>query len=81
MKCKDADYLSHPIDNIYFLPGIIKIQAGSINLVRTCENLERARKLSDHLPVYMEFKIDEKDYILRYRIIQLERQFVWFRCL
>src|SRR5690606_24164630 len=43
MKCKDDDYLSHPIDNIYFLPGIIMVNAGSVDIVENCDNLERAR--------------------------------------
>ncbi|MEO8934784.1 MAG: endonuclease/exonuclease/phosphatase family protein [Xanthomarina sp.] len=56
--CKDGNYLSHPIDNIYFTPEIEKIQAQAIDFIKTCENLERARELSDHLPVFMEFKIN-----------------------
>ena len=61
VKCKNGDYLSHPIDNIYFTPGIEMVQAGSIDFIGTCENLKRAREISDHLPVYMEFKINEND--------------------
>ena len=61
MKCKNGDYLSHPIDNIYFLSGIVKINAGSVDIVGNCDNLKRAREISDHLPVYMEFKIEEND--------------------
>lgn len=58
MKCKDGDYLNHPIDNVYFASGIKRINAGSIDFVVTCDNLKHARKISDHLPVYIEFKID-----------------------
>lgn len=61
MKCKDGDYLSHPIDNIYFTPGIEMNKASSVDFVKSCENLERARRISDHLPVYIEFKINEND--------------------
>lgn len=56
-KCKNGDYLSHPIDNVYFTSGIKMLQANSLDFVNTCENLESARAISDHLPVYMEFKI------------------------
>lgn len=56
-KCKDGDYLSHPIDNIYFTSGILKVQAESIDFIKECENLQRAREISDHLPVYMQFRI------------------------
>lgn len=54
-KCKDGDYLSHPIDNIYFSSAIKKVEAGSIDFVISCENLKRAREISDHLPVFLEF--------------------------
>ena len=57
-KCKLGDYLSKPIDNIYFMPGITKVHASSVDFVQLCENLYRARKISDHLPVYMEFEIE-----------------------
>lgn len=60
-KCKDGDYLSHPIDNVYFMPGITMVKSGSLDFVGNCENLERARGISDHLPIYMEFKIEEND--------------------
>ena len=61
VKCKNDNYLSHPIDNIYFASGIQMIQSETIDLVKTCENLEQAREISDHLPVYMQFKIKENE--------------------
>lgn len=61
VKCKNSDYLAHSIDNIYFTPGIEKIQAESIDFIENCENLERAREISDHLPVFIQFQINEKD--------------------
>lgn len=61
VKCKNGNYLSHPIDNIYFTAGIEMITSGSIDIVRSCKNLEQARKISDHLPVYMKYKINEND--------------------
>lgn len=66
VKCKNEDYRSHAIDNIYFHKGIISLNAGSVDIVKECGNLQRAREISDHLPVFMEFKIqdngDFKDY-------------------
>lgn len=56
VKCKDGDYLSHAIDNVYFATGIEIITGGSIDFVTCCDNLEYGRKISDHLPVYIEFK-------------------------
>ena len=60
-KCKGDDYLSHPIDNVYFTPGIKMTQSGSVDLVKACGNLSRAREISDHLPVFIEFTLDEVD--------------------
>src|SRR5690554_5037105 len=54
-KCAEGNYLNHPIDNIYFTSDIQKVKAQSIDFVGTCENLKRAREISDHLPVFMEF--------------------------
>lgn len=56
-KCDQGNYLNHAIDNLYFLPGISMILADSIDFVYSCENLEQARKISDHLPVFMKFSI------------------------
>jgi deoxyribonuclease-1-like protein len=56
-KCKNGDYLSHPIDNIYFTPGIHMVQSQSLDFIYNCKNLERAREISDHLPIYVEFGI------------------------
>lgn len=54
-KCKKSNYLKHAIDNIYFsIPNVEMINSGVIDFVRTCGNLENARFLSDHLPVFME---------------------------
>jgi endonuclease/exonuclease/phosphatase family metal-dependent hydrolase len=55
VKCKNGNYLSHGIDNVYFSSGIKLVEAGSVDLVKTCVNLADTRKLSDHLPIYMEF--------------------------
>lgn len=57
-KCIESQYLNHAIDNIYFYPGIQKTAAGSIDFVETCENLEQARRISDHLPVFIVFTTD-----------------------
>ncbi len=55
--CDNGAYLSHPIDNIYYFAGIRKIRSASIDLVQNCGNLKRAREISDHLPIFMEFAI------------------------
>jgi endonuclease/exonuclease/phosphatase family metal-dependent hydrolase len=56
-KCKDSMYLNYSIDNIYYSNGIKSITSGSKDFVGSCNNLEAARTLSDHLPIFLEFKI------------------------
>ncbi|WP_405380051.1 endonuclease/exonuclease/phosphatase family protein [Maribacter sp. LLG6340-A2] len=55
--CNDFEYRNHPIDNIFYSTDLVKTASGVIDFVRTCENLEQARKLSDHLPLYLKFSI------------------------
>lgn len=46
-------YFSGALDNIY-LPATVKVQqSGIIDIVGDCDNLKEARKLSDHVPVWM----------------------------
>ncbi|MEM9887188.1 MAG: endonuclease/exonuclease/phosphatase family protein [Bacteroidota bacterium] len=53
-------YLNHSIDNIYYNSNIFEINnAGRIDFVGDCSNLERARSISDHLPVYAELSFEE----------------------
>jgi deoxyribonuclease-1-like protein len=56
--CKRDDYLNYPIDNIFYSSDIIKVSGGIIDFVRFCDRLEKARKLSDHLPVFLKFKLE-----------------------
>ncbi|HLS10608.1 MAG TPA: endonuclease/exonuclease/phosphatase family protein [Flavobacteriaceae bacterium] len=56
-KCDGTGYLNHPIDNIYYTSQVELHQANSVDFVVSCENLEHARGISDHLPVYMEFSL------------------------
>ncbi len=57
-KCKNGVYTNHAIDNFYFSAGLQKLNAGSIDFVKSCENLKNARFISDHLPVFLEFKVN-----------------------
>lgn len=58
-KCDKGNYLNHAIDNFYYLGGIQRISAAPIDFVGACENLISVRKLSDHLPILLEFRIKE----------------------
>jgi deoxyribonuclease-1-like protein len=57
-KCKNGEYMNHPIDNIYFNSHKMKsVNSGIIDFVNICSNLSNARLISDHLPVFLEVMI------------------------
>lgn len=57
-KCKNGNYTNHAIDNIYYNSSKMKkINAGVIDFVTNCKNLQNARMLSDHLPVFIALNI------------------------
>lgn len=58
-QCDKNEYLNYPIDNVFYSRDIQKIKGDVIDFVRFCENLEKARKLSDHLPVLLTFSLKE----------------------
>lgn len=55
--CDGFEYRNHPIDNVFYSSSILKTESGVIDFVRACDNLEKARKLSDHLPVFLKFQL------------------------
>lgn len=57
-SCKRGDYLNYPIDNIFYSDDVKKMEGGIIDFVRFCDNLEKARKLSDHVPVFLKFRLE-----------------------
>jgi len=58
-KCKRKKYLNHSIDNIYFnTKNIDFLNSGKVDFVGSCRNLINARKISDHLPVFIECNIN-----------------------
>ena len=56
LKCKYGMYKNHAIDNIYVTKDVEMTKTGSIDIVERCDQLDNARTLSDHLPVYIEFQ-------------------------
>lgn len=56
-SCKRVSYLNHPIDNIFYSKDIEKTDGGVLDFVKFCDRLEQARKLSDHLPVFLRFSL------------------------
>ena len=57
-KCDIGNYLNYNIDNIFYSSDIQKLKSDVIDFVITCDEIENARKLSDHLPVYLKFKLN-----------------------
>jgi endonuclease/exonuclease/phosphatase family metal-dependent hydrolase len=58
MKPQNGEILANEYDNIFFELQLIKINtAGIINFAEKYLDLKEARKISDHLPVYLTFTI------------------------
>lgn len=55
LNCDGSNYLNYAIDNIFYSKNISRVKGATIDFVRVCDNLESARALSDHLPVFMKF--------------------------
>lgn len=56
-KCKEDNYYNYAIDNIFYpSQGFSLVESGRVDFVGDCGNLEKARGISDHLPVYAEFE-------------------------
>lgn len=55
--CKRGNYLNYEIDNIFYSKNIEKLEGKDIDFVKLCDRLESARKLSDHLPVFLRFSL------------------------
>ena len=60
--CKRGEYLNYAIDNIFYSIDVKKNDGGVIDFVKLCNRIEQARKLSDHLPVFIKFKVNQKAY-------------------
>ncbi|GAB4406243.1 MAG: endonuclease/exonuclease/phosphatase family protein [Bacteroidia bacterium] len=58
-KCTpDGHYFNYPIDNVYFHGGKFQaLRSGRVDIVGDCANLEQARGVSDHVPVFVELEV------------------------
>ena len=57
-KCIEQDCLASPYDNIFYHTQKIKIlQKGIIPFYQNYESLNEARKISDHIPIWISFDI------------------------
>lgn len=51
------EYLAQEYDNIFYeVEDLSSSKSGIIDFVKTCQNLDRVRDISDHLPVWAELK-------------------------
>lgn len=56
-ECKNGECLANPLDHIFYQESKISVvNKGVILFYKDFENLKEARKLSDHLPIYIIFK-------------------------
>lgn len=58
-KCNKGKYMHKTVDNIFYnSEKAEKIDSGVIDFIKNCDNLLNARSISDHVPVYLEVKIN-----------------------
>ncbi len=59
VTCRNStdSYLNYAIDNIFYSKEIERTDSGVLDFVNFCSNLEKARKLSDHLPIFLQFRL------------------------
>jgi endonuclease/exonuclease/phosphatase family metal-dependent hydrolase len=53
--CSQQNYLNYSIDNIFFSAKVNAVSEKVIDFVKDCKHLKAARKISDHLPVLLQF--------------------------
>lgn len=56
--CTGVDYLNYAIDNIFYSKDLKYVKSGVLDFVLTCDQLEKARELSDHLPIFFRFSLN-----------------------
>jgi len=65
-KCKKGNFVNLSIDNIYYNTNKITfVKSGVLDFVTSCANLESVRKISDHLPVFLELTVKMTDFNLK----------------
>ncbi|RMG62076.1 MAG: endonuclease [Bacteroidetes bacterium] len=59
-KCTaEGEYFNHAIDNVYVpTTGFQVIEASRIDFVGSCDQLEQAREVSDHVPVWVRLRME-----------------------
>ena len=57
-QVKHGEYLHSEFDNMFYTSKITKIDGGSIAFYKSFTTLAEARKVSDHIPIWMEFSLN-----------------------
>lgn len=55
---KNNEYLASEFDNIFYSSKVIKIEGGVLLFYKSFETLAEARKISDHIPIWIEFTLN-----------------------
>ncbi len=56
---KNGAALASEFDNLFYHKKVKKIEGGVIHFYKAFSSLQEARKISDHIPVWMAFSLDE----------------------
>lgn len=57
-QVKHGEYLHSEFDNMFYTSKITKIDGSSIAFYKSFTTLAEARKVSDHIPIWMEFSLN-----------------------
>lgn len=58
-KCQGENCLASEFDNIFYYPGKLKyINSGAILFYKNFDSLKEARKISDHIPIWLQFSLN-----------------------
>lgn len=55
-SCAGSQYRNHGIDNVFFPPDLELVRSGVLDFVGECDRLDAGRRISDHLPVWVEIR-------------------------
>ena len=57
-ECVNGDCLASEFDNIFYNTKIKKLNSGILPFYKNFNSLKEARKISDHIPIWMEFSLN-----------------------
>ncbi|CAM4107558.1 endonuclease/exonuclease/phosphatase family protein [Flavobacterium antarcticum] len=57
-QVKHGEYLASEFDNMFYAPKVTKINGGVLRFYEHFCSLAEARKVSDHIPIWMEFSFN-----------------------